>query len=60
MENVQFGKYKAAVLVGSNRYYYVQGQSVITVPNDEANATVIELNHQNPSYQLNITVGYPT
>jgi len=62
MENVQFGKYKAALASGSNRYYYVEGQAIITVPNDAASATVINLTQQNPTAQVNINVqpGQPT
>ena len=55
MNNVQFSRYKAAIVVGSNRYYYVQGQPLVTLPNQESTASVIELSQQNPSEDVTIS-----
>jgi len=56
MDNIQFGSYKAAISSGSSRYYYIQGQDVITAPNDPSVATVITLNQQNSVEQVKIRV----
>ena len=56
MEDVDFGTYKAALAVGGNRYYYVAGQSVITIPNDVGHASTIDVNANGPTPFIEINV----
>ena len=56
MNNVEFAKYKAALAFGGDRYYYVAGQAVITVPNDDSSASLIDVNEENPIVSLSIYV----
>jgi hypothetical protein len=55
-QNVQFDRYKAAITSGSNRFYYVEGQSEVSVPNQWSGASVIELSQQNRSADVTIIV----
>jgi hypothetical protein len=56
MEDVEFGVYTAALTVGGNRYYYVEGQSVITIPNDVGHASTIDVNANDPTPFIEINV----
>ena len=56
MENVEFGTYTAALVRGEDRYYYVEGLSPITAPNDADNASSIELTQAGSEISLNIYV----
>ena len=56
MDNVGFGTYTAALVSGSDRYYYDAGQEVITVPNDTSHATPVTLSSSNPTVNIKIKV----
>ena len=56
MENVGFGKYKAALASGGNRYYYIEGAAEVTVPNQAVTATVIEVSQQESQISVEINV----
>ena len=56
--DVEFGTYTAAIAHGGDRYYYDQGQSIISVPNQVQNATPIELSKSVPvaAVQINVQI----
>ena len=56
MDNVGFGTYTAALVSGSNRYYYDATLEVITVPNDASHATPVTLNSSGPVVNIKIKV----
>lgn len=55
MDDVEFGTYRAGLAYDGNRYYYVQGQSEITAPNDLESASLINVSETITPY-LEITV----
>ncbi len=56
MDNVAFGTYTAALVSGSNRYYYDTNQDVITVPNDTSHATPVTVSGSGPAVNIKIRV----
>ena len=56
MDNVEPGEYTAALAVGSDRYYYVEGQAIITRANDLTNASPVEVANMDQEVLINIYV----
>jgi hypothetical protein len=55
MADVSPGTYTAALTYGGSRYYYVEGQSVITTPNDAGSATAVEVTETvTPFLEINV------
>ena len=56
MDNVETGEYKAALALEGDRYYYVEGQSIITKPNGLDHASTVEIGGQDQVVELSIYV----
>ena len=55
MEDVAFGTYTAALVLGNSRYYYAAGQAIVSNPGDIASATAIEVSQSNPIVAIEIS-----
>ncbi len=56
MEDVEYGQYRAGLALGGDRYYFVDGDQVITFPNQESGASTIVVSESNPTVSVAISV----
>ena len=56
MNNVPAGEYTGGLAVGNDRYYYVEGQSIIAKANDLDHASTIEITEMDQEVNINIYV----
>jgi len=55
-DGVENGTYLGALAVGNDRYYYVEGKSVITDANDLNSASQVEITDMDQEVEINIYV----
>jgi hypothetical protein len=55
-KDVTNGNYVARLRSGNDDYYYVQGQQVITAPNQLSQATIFEISSEHPTAGVVINV----
>jgi len=56
MDNLGFGTYTAALVIGPNRYYYDSSQQVISAPDAASSATPITISSDSPTANIKIRV----
>ncbi|MBI4536155.1 MAG: hypothetical protein HY708_07740 [Ignavibacteriae bacterium] len=56
MNDLPFGEYTAALVSGSDHYYFVGGEGIISAPNQSSEAQTLVLTEDNPTASVTINV----